>query len=174
MYPNLLVQSLGEKLNNDYSNVNAVKKGIIFDKNKDGSYFTLRPYLPTNLFQITKNDTTGLMNLDSSGNVKISGSVSAKDFTTDKGISLTDLSNSIFVAQTYVSFTNGIGKYSNSKISSSYICLFNRNNSVVSTGTTTPQSSSCGNGYVDLVLESKVTETYLINMIFIKKNFGQQ
>ena len=82
-----------------------------------------------------------------------------------------EIKNNIFVAQADVSFINGVGKYSNSKISSSYICLFNRNNSVVSTGTTTPQSSSCGNGYVNLVFETKVSSTYTINMIFIKKIF---
>lgn len=87
----MLIQSLGGKLNNDYSNSNAVKKGIIFDKNKDGSYFTLRPHLPTNLLQITKNDSIGLMSLDSSGNVSFEGSVTAKDYVTDTGVSLKGL-----------------------------------------------------------------------------------
>ena len=87
----IICQSLGGKINNDYSNVSEVKKGIIFDKNKDGSYFTMRPHLPSNLFQITKNDVIGLISLDSSGNVGVKGSVAAKDYVTDIGVSLNDL-----------------------------------------------------------------------------------
>lgn len=68
-----------------------MKKGIIFDKNKDGSCFTMRPYLTNNLFQITKNDSIGLMSLDSSGNVSFEGSVTAKDYVTDTGVSLKGL-----------------------------------------------------------------------------------
>lgn len=63
----------------------------MFDKNKDGSCFSMRPHLPDNLFQITKNDTIGLMSLDSSGNASFEGSVVAKDYTTNIGVHLNDL-----------------------------------------------------------------------------------
>ena len=53
----------------------------------------MRPHLPDNLFQITKNDTIGLMSLDSSGNASFEGSVVAKDYVTDTGVRLKDLNN---------------------------------------------------------------------------------
>ena len=55
-------------LANDYNGETNTGKGIKFGKNADGSYFTLRPYLPNNIMQITKNDNTSLFSVDTSGN----------------------------------------------------------------------------------------------------------
>ena len=56
------------KLDNDYNGSTNIGKGIKFGKNADGSFFTLRPYLPSNIMQITKNDSTSLFSVDTSGN----------------------------------------------------------------------------------------------------------
>lgn len=60
-------------MTNDYKSNSGVGKGIIFGKNADGSHFTLRPVLAQNLFQITKNDTAALLNIDSNGNLSANG-----------------------------------------------------------------------------------------------------
>lgn len=59
------------KLDNSYLYNTDIKKGIIFDKNADGSFFSARPLLSSNIFQITKNDTTSLVTIDSSGKVDV-------------------------------------------------------------------------------------------------------
>lgn len=65
--------ALRNKINNDYISDSNIAKGIKFPKNADGSVFTFRPYLPNNLMQITKNDTSGLLSVDTSGNTEIAG-----------------------------------------------------------------------------------------------------
>lgn len=60
-------------MTNDYRSDSNVGKGIIFGKNADGSHFTLRPLLSGNLFQLTKNDAVGLLNIDSNGNFSVNG-----------------------------------------------------------------------------------------------------
>lgn len=57
------------KLANAYNDNANIGKGIKFDKNADGSYFTFRPYRPNNVMQVTKNDTTGLLTIDSDGKI---------------------------------------------------------------------------------------------------------
>mgnify|MGYP004507874479 CR=1 FL=1 len=61
------------KLDNDYNGSANTGKGIKFGKNADGSFFTLRPYLPNNILQITKNDSTSLFSVDTSGNGTLGG-----------------------------------------------------------------------------------------------------
>nr|DAG22728.1 MAG TPA: hypothetical protein [Caudoviricetes sp.] len=56
------------KLTNDYNDDHNIGKGIKFGKNADGSFFTLRPYLPDNVLQVTKNDSIRLFDIDTSGN----------------------------------------------------------------------------------------------------------
>lgn len=60
---------LDGKLVNDYNDNANIGKGIKFDKNADGSYFTFRPYRTNNVMQVTKNDTTGLLTIDSDGKI---------------------------------------------------------------------------------------------------------
>ena len=60
---------LDGKLDNDYNDNANIGKGIKFDKNADGSYFTFRPYRPNNIMQVTKNDKTGLLTIDSDGKI---------------------------------------------------------------------------------------------------------
>lgn len=66
-------KALGNKINNDYISDSNIAKGIKFPKSADGSVFTFRPYLPNNLMQITKNDTSSLLSVDTSGNTEIAG-----------------------------------------------------------------------------------------------------
>ena len=70
-------------MQNDYANSANVEKGIIFGRNQDGSCFTFRPIMSQNILQLTKNDSSGLMNLYSNGNVSFSG-----DISTGSGVSL--------------------------------------------------------------------------------------
>ena len=65
--------ALGNKISNDYISDSVIGKGIKFPKSADGSVFTFRPYLPNNLMQITKDDKTGLLSVDTSGNTEING-----------------------------------------------------------------------------------------------------
>jgi len=55
------------KLKNGYASATTSKQGIIFDKCADNNYFTFRPYLPNNLLQVTKNDTTSLLSIFTNG-----------------------------------------------------------------------------------------------------------
>lgn len=66
--PSLNIKMDG-KLANAYNDNANIGKGIKFDKNADGSYFTFRPYRPNNVMQVTKNDTTGLLTIDSDGKI---------------------------------------------------------------------------------------------------------
>ena len=66
-------KALGNKIDNDYISDSNIAKGIKFPKSADGSVFTFRPYLPNNLMQITKNDTSSLLSVDTSGNTEIAG-----------------------------------------------------------------------------------------------------
>lgn len=68
------------KLNNDYYGVPNVEKGIIFDKNADGSRFTFRPILNSNILQITVDDIKDLFCLFSSGK----GTIMGKDICTSE------------------------------------------------------------------------------------------
>ena len=56
------------KLTNDYNGNTNTGKGIKFGKNAYGSFFTFRPYLPDNILQVTKNDSTSLFSIDTFGN----------------------------------------------------------------------------------------------------------
>lgn len=78
---------LGSKLKNDYSDNNDCKKGIKFDKNKDGSFFSFRPILSSNILQVTKNDNTNIMMLNSSGEVTFNNRINSP--------TITEFSNSI-------------------------------------------------------------------------------
>lgn len=51
----------------------------------------MRPILNANILQITKNDSIELMGLDSSGNVRFSGTTTATDFIATSGVRLSDL-----------------------------------------------------------------------------------
>lgn len=76
-----LNQSLGNKLTNDYLGNTSCKKGIRFDTNQDGSFFTFRPHLVQNILQITKNDNTSLMSINSSGEASFAGEVHSSNIT---------------------------------------------------------------------------------------------
>lgn len=73
----MINSNLGSKLTNAYSGSTNSKQGIKFDTNADGSWFALRPYLPNNILQITKNDSSSLFMIDSAGNVTIEGEISS-------------------------------------------------------------------------------------------------
>lgn len=77
-----LNKKLDGKLDNDYNGSAKTGKGIKFGKNADGSFFTLRPYLPGNIMQITKNDSANLFSVDTSGN----GSLGNKQIITSGNI----------------------------------------------------------------------------------------
>ena len=66
-------EALGNKIDNDYASNRGCGKGIKFPKNADGSVFTFRPWLPNNLIQITKDDASNLLSVDTSGNTDING-----------------------------------------------------------------------------------------------------
>lgn len=66
-------KALGNKIDNDYASNSGCGKGIKFPKNADGSVFTFRPWLPQNLMQITKDDASNLLSVDTSGNTDIGG-----------------------------------------------------------------------------------------------------
>lgn len=68
------------KLTNSYAGVGGIGRGIIFDTNQDGSYFTFRPYLSNNILQITKNDATSLLSIDCNGISTFSNRVMAAAF----------------------------------------------------------------------------------------------
>ena len=70
---------LDKNISNDYYQNDNSKKGIKFDNNADGSYFTLRPYLPQNMIQITKNDSISLLNIYSDGTIKSKGNRNIND-----------------------------------------------------------------------------------------------
>jgi len=69
----VLNDSLNTKLTNAYKNNTSVKQGLKFDTNADNSFFTLRPILGQNLFQLTKSDSISLMDVYSSGETVING-----------------------------------------------------------------------------------------------------
>ena len=74
-------EELDGKLTNSYYKNNESKKGIAFDNNADGSYFTIRPYLPENMLQITKNDTDSLLDIYSDGTITGKGGKCINDLT---------------------------------------------------------------------------------------------
>ena len=71
--------ALGNKISNDYISDSVIGKGIKFPKSDDGSVFTFRPYLPNNLMQITEDDKTSLLSVDTSGNTEIAGGLVVTD-----------------------------------------------------------------------------------------------
>lgn len=71
--------ALGNKINNDYISDSNIAKGIKFPKSADGSVFTFRPYLPNNLMQLTKNDNSSLLSVDTSGNTEVAGGLVVTD-----------------------------------------------------------------------------------------------
>lgn len=72
-------EALGNKINNDYISDSNIAKGIKFPRSADGTIFTFRPYLPNNLMQITKNDTSSLLSVDTSGNTEVAGGLVVTD-----------------------------------------------------------------------------------------------
>lgn len=68
-------------LANDYARNSNVGKGIIFAKNADGTFFTMRPVLSQNIFQITKNDAHSLFLLTSAGAATFAGNVVAPNIS---------------------------------------------------------------------------------------------
>lgn len=83
-------KALGNKIDNDYASNSGCGKGIKFPKNADGSVFTFRPWLPQNLMQITKDDASNLLSVDTSGNTDIGGglTVTGSIVSRDKGSAL--------------------------------------------------------------------------------------
>lgn len=71
--------ALGNKISNDYISDSVIGKGIKFPRSADGTIFTFRPYLPNNLMQITKNDTSSLLSVDTSGNTEVAGGLVVTD-----------------------------------------------------------------------------------------------
>lgn len=71
--------ALGNKIDNDYASNSGCGKGIKFPRSADGTIFTFRPYLPNNLMQITKNDTSSLLSVDTSGNTEVAGGLVVTD-----------------------------------------------------------------------------------------------
>ena len=82
---------LANKLGNDYKSNSNIGKGIIFGKNADGSKFTLRPVLGQNLFQLTKNDTNALLNIDTNGNLSVAGELNGASLNAPHTHSFADL-----------------------------------------------------------------------------------
>ena len=68
-------------LANDYAGNSDIGKGIIFGKNADGTFFTLRPILKSNIFQLTKNDTNNLLQITSAGAATFAGNVVAPNIS---------------------------------------------------------------------------------------------
>lgn len=85
--------ALGNKISNDYISDSVIGKGIKFPKSADGSVFTFRPYLPNNLMQITKDDKTSLLSVDTSGNTEINGGL-----TVTSGIVSRNKGSALFVS----------------------------------------------------------------------------
>lgn len=84
---------LGNKIDNYYVSNSNIGKGVRFGTNKDGSFFTLRPILSNNLFQLTKNDSVGLMNIDSSGNFSVNGELKGSSLNCPHTHSISGLSS---------------------------------------------------------------------------------
>ena len=84
-------EELDGKLTNSYYKNNESKKGIAFDNNADGSYFTIRPYLPENMLQITKNDSVSLLNIYSDGTIKTKGNRNINDLVVAYANVVTDI-----------------------------------------------------------------------------------
>ena len=72
-------EALGNKIDNDYASNSGCGKGIKFPRSADGTIFTFRPWLPNNLIQITKNDASNLLSVDTSGNTDIYGGLTVTD-----------------------------------------------------------------------------------------------
>ena len=86
-------KALGNKIDNDYASNSGCGKGIKFPKNADGSVFTFRPWLPQNLMQITKDDASNLLSVDTSGNTDIGG-----DLTVTGSIASREKGSDLFVS----------------------------------------------------------------------------
>lgn len=86
-------KALGNKIDNDYASNSGCGKGIKFPKNADGSVFTFRPWLPQNLMQITKDDASNLLSVDTSGNTDIGGGL-----TVTSGIASREKGSALFVS----------------------------------------------------------------------------
>ena len=85
-------EELDRKLTNSFYKNNNTKKGISFDDNADGSHFTIRPYLPQNMLQITKNDKEALLDIHSDGTIKGKGNRNINDLVVAyKNVVTTDI-----------------------------------------------------------------------------------
>ena len=85
-------EELDGKLTNSFYKNNDTKKGISFDDNADGSHFTIRPYLPQNMLQITKNDKEALLDIHSDGTIKGKGNRNINDLVVAyKNVVTTDI-----------------------------------------------------------------------------------
>ena len=86
-------EALGNKIGNDYASNSGCGKGIKFPRSADGTIFTFRPWLPQNLMQITKDDASNLLSVDTSGNTDIGG-----DLTVTGSIASREKGSALFVS----------------------------------------------------------------------------